>query len=364
MRKCPNGNFYEYIGTYVDDLCLVMKNPQEFLDALKKKPYSFKLKGSGPLTFHLGCGFSRDSSGTLCMDPGKYIDKMELAYEQLFHHKPSQKVTSPLEKGDHPELDTSSFLDEEDTMVYQSLIGAMQWSISIGRFDIATAVMSLSSFRAMPRRGHLERVKRVYGYLCKFRHFKIRFRTEEPDYSGLNLKKYDWANTAYGNPSEELPKDAPPPLGKRITLTHYFDANLMHDVLSGKAVTGILYFYNKNPVNWYCKKQATSETATYGAGFVSGRTCVEQTIDHVNSLRYLGVPINNISYVFGDNESMINSSTVPHARLNTRHNILSYHFVRSMVACGYIITNHLRSDLCYYKYDYRGQRFKIIQANF
>ena len=60
------------------------------------------------------------------MDPGKYIDKMKSSYEQLFHHKPSQKITSLLEKGDHPELDTSSFLDETDTMVYQSLIGAVQ----------------------------------------------------------------------------------------------------------------------------------------------------------------------------------------------------------------------------------------------
>jgi len=111
------------------------------------------------------------------MDPGKYVEKMECSYQQLFHCKPCQKVTSPLEKGDHSELDTTAFLDTDETMIYQSLIGAMQWSISIGRFDIATAVMSLSSFRAMPRRGHLDRVKRVYDYLCKFRHFKIRFRT-------------------------------------------------------------------------------------------------------------------------------------------------------------------------------------------
>ena len=36
------------------------------------------------------------------------------------------------------------------------MIGAMQWAISIGRFDIATAVMSLSSFRVAPRIGHLD----------------------------------------------------------------------------------------------------------------------------------------------------------------------------------------------------------------
>ena len=66
----------------------------------------------------------------------------------------------------------------------------------------------------------------------------------------------------------------------------------------------------------YSKKQATSETATYGSEFGSGRTCVEQVVDLRNSFRYLGVPVNDISYIFGDNESMINSSSFPHAKLN------------------------------------------------
>jgi len=55
------------------------------------------------------------------------------------------------EKGDHPELDESKLLDTEGTVTYQSLIGALQWLISIGCFDVATAVMTLSSFRAAPR---------------------------------------------------------------------------------------------------------------------------------------------------------------------------------------------------------------------
>ena len=195
----------------------------------------------------------------------------------------------------------------------------------------------------MPCHGHLDRIKCVYGYLCKFGHFKIRFRMQEPDYTGLNIKKHDWANTAHGDLSEELPTNTRPPLGKQITITHYFDVNLMHDVLSGKAMTGGLHFYNKTPIDWHCKKKSP-ETATYGAKFVSGRTCLEQIIDHWNSLRYLGVPINDISYVFGDNECMINSSTVLHANVHKWHNILSYHFIRSMVACGYISMNILRSE--------------------
>ena len=345
MRKCPTRDVYEYVATYVDDLCIIMENPLEFLEQLSSAPYNFKLKGSGEVNFHLGCGFERDSDGVLCMNPGRYVDKMEDAYKQVFKELPKQKYRSPLVKGDHPELDTTAFLDQDGIEIYQSLIGAMQWAISIGRWDIQSAVMTLSSFRAQPRKGHLERIKRIYGFLCKFRHFKLRFRVDEPDYSGTPpMPPYDWSHSVYGNPTEDIPKDAPPPLGKRIVLTHYFDANLMHDVLSGKAVTGVVHFYNKTPVDWYSKKQSTTETATYGSEFLACRTCFEQIIDHRQYLRYLGVPVGEEDYAWGDNDAMINSATIPDAKLHKRHNILSFHFVRSLIASGFINLQHIKSE--------------------
>ena len=117
----------------------------------------------------------------------------------------------------------------------------------------------------------------------------------------------------------------------------------MHDVISGKAVTGCLHLANKTPIMWHSKKQATTETATYGAEFVAGRTCIEQIIDLRNTFRYLGVKINDTSYMFGDNESMIDSASYPYSRLRKRHNILSFHYVRSQIARGYINLKHIRS---------------------
>ena len=61
-------------------------------------------------------------------------------------------------------------------------------------------------------------------------------------------------------------------------------------------------------------------------------TCFEQAIDHQNCVQYLGAPVNLISYAWGDNESMINSATNPDARLHKRHNILSFNFVRKVIA--------------------------------
>lgn len=92
-----------------------------------------------------------------------YIDKMLDNYKRLFDGRMPRKYASPLEKNDYLELDDSEFLNiEEANKIYQSLIGALQWVIQIGRWDVGTAVMTLSRFRAAPtRQGQLERVKRI-----------------------------------------------------------------------------------------------------------------------------------------------------------------------------------------------------------
>jgi len=183
--------------------------------------------------------------------------------------KPSTKPLSLLEKGDHPEINDSEFLDEDGTQMYQSLVGVLQWSISIGRFNIAMAVMMMLSFRAQPRVGPLEHVKQICGYLYKMKDAAICIRIGEPDYSDLIEEEYNWKSTVYGDISEILPKYAPVPLGNFVTLSHYVDANLYHDMLTGRSVTGILHYLNKTPINWYSKKHATVETATYGSKLVS-----------------------------------------------------------------------------------------------
>ena len=98
---------------------------------------------------------------------------------------------------------------------------------------------------------------------------------------------------------------------------------------------------NKMPIDWYSKKQATVEMATYGSEFISARTCINQIVDLRLTLRYLGIPIRDVSYMFGDNKTIIDSSTQPHARLHKRHNALSFHRVREAIASKYVLMMHL-----------------------
>ena len=184
--------------------------------------------------------------------------------------------------------------------------------------------MSRSRFRIAPKIGHLERLKRLYGYLLKTKHFGIRYRTKNPNYSHLPVQEHNWSRTVFQNVKEEIPKDIPKPLGIRVLTTTFLDANLQHDIVTGKSVTAVSHFINTTPIDLYFRRQATVETAPYGSDFAAARTATEQIMDLRNTLRNLGIPIMTKAYMFGDNKSVITSAIIPQSVLNKRHSMLSY----------------------------------------
>ena len=179
MRPEPGGARYEYIAVYVDDLAIAAKDHQAFCNELKKR-YNLKLKGIGPLEYHLGCTYKEDPDGTLAADPRR--------------------------------------------------------------------------FRTQPRKGQLDRAKRIVGYLLFLPDGAIRFRTGEPDFSSLKDQEYDWARSVYPGACEQIPHDIPKPLGKHGQTTHYVDANPHHDLATGKGVTAVLHFLNQTPIDAFSKR--------------------------------------------------------------------------------------------------------------
>ena len=324
----------------MDDLAIVSKDPQSIISLLTGK-HGLKLKGTGPIGYHLGCDFFRDKDNILCMCPRRYIEKMIDNYQVMFGCKPKQLYMSPLERNDQPELNTSEELEIEDIKKYQALIGAIQWAVSIRRLDVATAVMTLSKFRSAPRKGHLDRVRRIVGYLAKMKHATLRFRVGRPDTTMYKREEYGWEASVYGKVEELIPSDAPQSKGNPIEMISFVDANLMHDVTTGRSVTGIIHMLNKTPIDYYSKKQSTVETATYGSEFLAARTATEQILDLRLTLRYLGANIQERVFMFGDNESVVNSASVPHAKLHKRHVLLSFHRVREAIASGMLQFMHI-----------------------
>ena len=84
---------WEFICTYVDDLLIMSKKPQIFMNELKK---TFIMKGVGAPTYHLGADFILRDNGMLSWGSKTYIVKILAQFERLFPgHKLSRKVWRP-----------------------------------------------------------------------------------------------------------------------------------------------------------------------------------------------------------------------------------------------------------------------------
>ena len=182
------------------------------------------------------------------------------------------------------------------------------------------------------------------GYLRKRAHFSIRYRTGIPDHESIFFHdpvQYDWMETVYGKPQEEIAPYFPEPKGKPVSTTTFCDANLMHDTVTGRSASGILDMLNQTPIDWLSKRQNQVETATYGSEFMVARQACERITDIRYTLRSFGVPLDGPSWLFGDNKLVVTSSTIPHSTLGKRWNALSYHRVRESVAGGWIRFEHI-----------------------
>ena len=143
LRKAPNLRCYEYIAVYVGDLCIAAESQSAIIDIFKTK-YHLKVKGDGKLNYHLGADYFEDPDGALVSQPRKYIDKVADTCKRLFNDDASKHYKTPLDKNDHPELDTSEILEGDMATKYLTMVGQLQWLVTLGRFDLHAQVATMS----------------------------------------------------------------------------------------------------------------------------------------------------------------------------------------------------------------------------
>jgi hypothetical protein len=93
----------------------------------------------------------------------KAIPTVEAEWDESFY----KKASSSLSHDYHPEMDTTLLLSDEDTSLYASYIGILQWAVELARIDLTQSVALMSTFRSFPREGHME-VLRIFGYKKAF----------------------------------------------------------------------------------------------------------------------------------------------------------------------------------------------------
>jgi hypothetical protein len=168
----------------------------------------------------------------------------------------------------------------------------------------------MSSYFCAPPQGHVNWLKRVYGYLRRNPYSATCFCVEIPNQEALATPhQSNWSYAIYRPVTEERPPDQPLPRGKPMRTTTYKDANLCHDLVTGHAMCGIIHFFNQTHIFSHCKKQKTVKTATFGFQFNVAQQACEQIIDLSYTLCTVGIPLLGPSWMFGDNASVITASS-------------------------------------------------------
>jgi hypothetical protein len=130
-QKLNGFKYYDYILTYVDDCLVVSQNPPIIIDTQQN------LKDIEPPLHYLGAEMGKykfnDDKQAWYMSAQQYLQQAILeieskwgALKKVFGNRKALDV--PIQSGSHPELDTSRFLDDDDTQLYQSYTGVLRWA--------------------------------------------------------------------------------------------------------------------------------------------------------------------------------------------------------------------------------------------
>ena len=119
-------------------------------------------------------------------------------------------------------------------------------------------------------------------------------------------------------------------------MTAFIDSDHAGNYVTRRSQTGIIIFLCMAPIIWFSKRQNTVETSSFGSEFIALRTGVEIIESLRYKLRMFGIPIDNSTFVFCDNQSVITNSTTPGSKLKKKHVSISYHRFREIIASGVI----------------------------
>ncbi len=265
------------------DDCLCIHHSAE--DELNKIDKFFKMKpGSiGDPDLYLGAKVKTmkmpNGVEAWALSASKYVQDAVKNCEKWFkEHCPKKTSTGRFSNafppGYDPDLDVSEELDEDKSSFFQSQIGVLRWIVELGRVDIATEVSLLASHVALPRQGHLETVFHIFGYLKKKHNARLALDPTYPDLDMRVFHKADWKDF-YGDVSEAIPDNAPEPRGKPVILRCFVDSDHANDKVRRRSRTGFSFFMNMACIVWHTKRQATCESAVFGAEFVAMKQAME-----------------------------------------------------------------------------------------
>ena len=343
MRAAKKANgtpYWEYVLLYTDDALAISENAENILRKEIGRYFELKAESIGPPEIYLGGRLRKvvleDGTNAWAFGSSQYVRASVDNVKEYLLKKGLDKLhgrKAPFRSKYRPEIDVTRELTADEGSYYQSLIGILRWIVELGRVDICCEVSLLSSHLALPRKGHLEAIFHIFGYLDKHHNSEMVFDPSEPEIDMTVFNRKDWSTSESGfTLYEDLPQNMPEARGFGFTMRAFVDADHATDSITRRSRTGFLVYLNKAPIYWTSKKQISVETSSFGSEFTAMKQCTEYVRGLRYKLRMMGIPCEGPAFIYGDNQSVLFNTTIPESTLKKKTQSIAYHFVREGAA--------------------------------
>ncbi|KAK2357253.1 secreted RxLR effector protein [Trifolium repens] len=261
----------------------------------------FSMKDLGEAAYILGIKIYRDRSKRLLgLSQSMYIDTILKRYNM----ENSKRGYLPVGMGVSLSRENCpKTLEERERMSrvpYASAVGAIMYTMTCTRPDVAYALGVISRYQANPGEEHWKVVKTILKYL---RRTKDQF-------------------LIYGD--------------SELSLKGYTDASFASDKDDSKSISGYVFTLNGGAISWKSSKQATVADSTTEAEYIAASEAAKEAVWMKKFISELGVvpSIKDAVPLLCDNNGAIAQAKEPRSHQKSKHILRRYHLIREIIERG------------------------------
>ncbi|MCO5590823.1 hypothetical protein L7F22_044798 [Adiantum nelumboides] len=215
-------------------------------------------------------------------------------------------ISMPLDQNVKLRADEGQVL--EDVTMYWQIVGSLIY-LTISRPDLSYTVGLKSQFMQLPRKPHLDVVRRTLRYVS----------------ATLDYALFYEAST-------------------ELQLSGFTDADWAGSVCDRRSTSGFMFSLGSAAITWSSKKQPTIALSSTEAGYRGAAVAVCEVAWLELLLGDLGIQVQRPVVIHCDNFSSIQLAQNPVFHARTKHIEVHYHFIRERVLDGSIDLTFVRTD--------------------
>ena len=311
FRKVVSGEAEMVVVVHVDDILAHAKD-QAMMDRFAAEPgQKFKLKDMGDAGYYMGCHITRNRKAReLKLDQHLYVESMVKRFDLKKATKiPAASGVPTLSQAD--EQRNPGEKEEMRNLPYREAVGALMWTVTMTRPDIACAVRAVARFCENPGPAHKKAVMKILQYL---------FHTKEWDIT-------------YGGQ------------GCGLCMEAYTDSDLVACLDTRRSVSGAVLMLAKGVISWHSRMQEVTASGTSEAEYVVLSEVVKEVIFLRQVQEFMEPSMRVVAVnVFEDNEGVIKLATNKHASRWTKYIDVKHRLVRDASDARKVRVAYVRSE--------------------